>query len=244
MGETGNVARYVPHHSCQIPGLAEIYLRVFGYRTNGTFVEVGAYDGETVSNTSCLADIGWRGVYIEPVPQYAQACRDRHRANGNVSVVQCAVGQSETPVSLHVGGVLSTSDPQMVRVYGQIDWAAGFHRGASLVVPQRRLEAILTAEKISPGFELLVIDVEGGEEGVFAGFDLAAWRPQMLIIELEDYHPSFQKFPSVVERARRIRNMVVANGYTEIYRDTINTVFWNDAVAKENPASHSSEKRQ
>jgi hypothetical protein len=42
------------------------------------FVEIAAFDGETVSNTSFLADL-WlaRDLYIEPVPGYAAACSQR-----------------------------------------------------------------------------------------------------------------------------------------------------------------------
>ena len=41
--------------TCQIPGLDKIYEEYFG-DTLGLFVEVGAFDGESVSNTSGLAD--------------------------------------------------------------------------------------------------------------------------------------------------------------------------------------------
>ena len=48
--------------------------------SKGTFVEIGAYDGESFSNTSFLADLGWNGLYVEPVPKFAALCRARHRA--------------------------------------------------------------------------------------------------------------------------------------------------------------------
>lgn len=56
--------RYPMAATCQIPffnSLSDLYTFVFGYRTDGLFVEVGAYDGESFSNTSGLADIGWKG---------------------------------------------------------------------------------------------------------------------------------------------------------------------------------------
>jgi hypothetical protein len=39
--------------TCQIDHeyLNELYLKIFGYRSDGYFVEIGAYDGKTFSNT-------------------------------------------------------------------------------------------------------------------------------------------------------------------------------------------------
>jgi hypothetical protein len=46
--------RYPVAATCQVPffhSIGDVYAFVFGYRTHGTFVEVGAYDGESFSNT-------------------------------------------------------------------------------------------------------------------------------------------------------------------------------------------------
>lgn len=44
---------------CQIPTLPEILEEHIGFRTDGRFVEVGAFDGFKWSNTYMLAEIGW-----------------------------------------------------------------------------------------------------------------------------------------------------------------------------------------
>src|SRR5579885_680685 len=80
----GGDSFYRPTQTCQIPILGGLYEHLFGERTDGTFVEVGAYDGETYSNTSSLADLGWRGVYVEPVPSSVARCRQRHARNPRV----------------------------------------------------------------------------------------------------------------------------------------------------------------
>ena len=82
---------YVPPTSCQIPQLGELYEKLFGQRRNGRFIEIGAYDGESFSNTSFLADLGWHGIYVEPVQQYAQICARRHQSY-NIRLLNCAVG--------------------------------------------------------------------------------------------------------------------------------------------------------
>src|SRR5258708_31985867 len=99
---------YQLSESCQIERLSDIYESIFGQQTDRTFIEVGAFDGENFSNTSGLADAGWRGIYIEPVTSYAMACRTRHRSNPRIMVVNCAVGDAPGTATIHVANAFST----------------------------------------------------------------------------------------------------------------------------------------
>src|ERR671923_2099072 len=67
--------RFAVVDSCQIPNLGFLLDFFFGDVAVGTFVEVGAFDGYTYSNTWGLAAAGWRGFYIEPVASHAAQCR-------------------------------------------------------------------------------------------------------------------------------------------------------------------------
>lgn len=216
---------YKPPASCQIPGLGEKYEELFGFncRPAGTFVEVGAYDGQTFSNTCFLADLGWRGLYFEPVPEFAALCALRHIGN-HVAVMPYAVGARPAQVDLHLGGTLTTTSSRQVEVYNQIPWAQGNHIGAVISVPQLRLDSALDLAKLPYDFELLVVDVEGGEGAVFEGLD-SRWRPKVIICEIEDEHPDLARFEDVRERAVTLRRTIEARGYREFYRDPINTIF-------------------
>jgi FkbM family methyltransferase len=46
-----------------------IYENYFQNKTNGYFVDIGAYDGETDSNSLFFENLGWDGVCIEPNPE-------------------------------------------------------------------------------------------------------------------------------------------------------------------------------
>ncbi|WP_431856962.1 FkbM family methyltransferase [Azospirillum sp.] len=216
---------YTPPPSCQIPDLDGIYRRVFGERGDGTFVEVGAFDGETYSNTVFLADIGWRGLYIEPVPAFAAACARRHRHNPDVRVVACAAGAEAGEAVLSVGDALSTLSGEQMALYRMRGWDTGVFSGKRLTVPVRPLDAVLREHRLAPGFELLVVDVEGGEDAVFDGFDLEVWRPRMLIVELHDRNPAYQGVPGVADRHAAVRRHIGERGYEACYADAVNTVF-------------------
>lgn len=51
-----------------------------------------------------MADIGWQGLYIEPVADYARRCFLRHQKNAGVKVLHCAIGAEEKEIEIHVGG--------------------------------------------------------------------------------------------------------------------------------------------
>jgi FkbM family methyltransferase len=150
----------------------------------GFFVEAGAYEGLYASNTYYLERIkGWRGVLIEPIPQYAQRCvRRRPRSH----VVQCAL-VSPAFSSKTVTMTFSHSASR-VRCAEETDVAAVSpdettkSRTCSVEVAARTLTSVL-AELEVPSIDFLSLDVEGYESEVLAGLDLAVYRPLFLLVE-------------------------------------------------------------
>jgi FkbM family methyltransferase len=182
---------YSPSPTCQIPELADLYRLFLGERHEGLFVEVGAYDGVSFSNSSCLADAGWSGILIEPIPAFAERCRGRYRGNQRIEVVHCAVGAEQGEVEINVAGPLTTTNADVMKSYGTIDWAkSAVSRASKIRVEQRTLDAILadSAFRERP-IDVLIVDVEGAEEAVFAGFSLSTRAPKMVIVELSHTHP-------------------------------------------------------
>jgi FkbM family methyltransferase len=213
---------------CQIKNLNEIYLQYFGYPSKGYFVEVGAYDGEFVSNTSCLSDHGWEGLYIEPIYEFYLKCLKRHDKN-NVIVANVAIGLEEKEIKIYKGDTLSTLDETQVDRYKEIDWAQHISFSET-TCDQMRLDTLMNKLEVPLNFDLLVVDVEGKEPEVFKTFELKEWNPKMIIVELEDEHPSFKKYESFVDGIKQLRQYIVDSGYCEIYKDHINTVFVKNEI--------------
>lgn len=225
----GRNSLYVPVGDCQVTELANLYRIFLGERRHGFFVEVGAFDGVSCSNTSCLADVGWSGILIEPVPAYAQACRERYRGNDNIRIVQAAVGASRGQIDIHVAGSLTTSSQRLIEAYRDISWARSVaHEASHLTVQQQTLDEILETAGAASPIDVLSVDVEGGEEAVFAGFTLARWRPTLIIIELVHTHPDLH---GISAGDAAIQKMIERNGYSVVYKDAINTVFVADPPA-------------
>ena len=108
--------------SCQIPSIREKYAALGLKSDAGIFVEVGGYDGESFSNTSFLADQGWRGIYVEPLPKYCRQARIRHILN-NVAIENVAIDDKPGIMTLFDMGSLSSLRPEVVSAYREISWA-------------------------------------------------------------------------------------------------------------------------
>ena len=223
---------YNPPDNCQVPDLGQKWETIFGRRTEGVFVEVGAYDGENFSNTSCLADVGWAGLYIEPIEEFAEQCRARHARNSRVKIINCAASDAVGSAQIFVGGTLTTLVGDQVADYEKIDWAKGLHRGESREIKTARLDDILDEQGIAIGFDVLVVDVEGAEEKVIGGFDIARWHPKVILIELEDEHPDFRDNARVVSSVAAIRDKLDRAGYYLYFKDHINSLYVRNDVSE------------
>ena len=155
---------------------------------NGIFVEAGANDGQTQSNTAYFArHRGWRGLLVEPIPELAARCR---AARPESVVENCALVTSEAdgqPVPMTYCGLMSVvdggwSDPEAERAHvetgRQIQSLATYH----VDVPGRSLSALLDKHKM-PHVDLLSLDVEGFERQALEGLDLERHRPRFILVE-------------------------------------------------------------
>lgn len=189
--------------TCQIKDLDKIYYKYFGEISTGFFVEVGAFDGESVSNTSCLADCGWNGIYIEPVLEHYIQCNNRH-INNNVIVANLSIGLEEGEQEIYCSGIVSTLDKTQSETISKMD-IFNYPSFTKSKCYQMRFDTFLKKYQVPKNFDLLVIDVEGREEQIFASFDLEEWMPKMLIVELVDEHLEFQnKFRESVEQSKKL----------------------------------------
>lgn len=209
---------------CQVPNIKEVYNNYFSNIDVGFFVEVGAHDGRSSTNTGFLADVGWKGIYIEPVKSVMNRCKENHKDN-NVIFEQVAIGRSETTLEIYTEDTLSTLDQEVCEAH-KVMYPSYSYLEKELV-SVKPLTSIFKKYNVMRNFELLVVDVEGYETEVFDSFDLEVYRPKMIIVELCDVHDGYLNYPSIQSRARQVREHILNSRYDQILVDTINTIFWN-----------------
>lgn len=81
---------------------------LFCYRAHGFVVEIGAFDGITLSNSFSLSRLGWSSLLIEPVPPICERCRANRP---DAVVVNAAIkGESQTEDSVCVYEVIGNCE--------------------------------------------------------------------------------------------------------------------------------------
>jgi FkbM family methyltransferase len=150
----------------------------------GVFIEAGAHDGYTQSNTFYLErHRGWSGVLVEPVPELFRRARRRRRRS---QVFGCALVAPElegTMVEVQFGDLCSTVGDRRAHVARGLEPSG---RGTySALVPGRTLSAVLDESGIAAA-DVLVLDVEGNELDVLAGLDLDRHAPAHVLVESND----------------------------------------------------------
>ena len=214
---------YVQDPTCQIPYLGFLYETVFGKKSSGYVVEIGAYDGRYLSNSSCLIEKGWSALLIEPIPHLAEACRSRYSKNDKVIVCELAIGSTSGMSQITYMDTMSSMSLVLTEEYKTKRWAKkSLRMSKDLDIAVDTLNKVLERNRISQGFDLLIVDVEGMESEVFSGFELDFWKPKMLIVELSDFHPDLK---TGQEDSRRLYQQILKSNYYVIHKDHINTIF-------------------
>lgn len=157
--------RMVTLHSQPETEQDEWVLRTLQGKTNGTFLEVGAYDGLYHSNTLALErDFGWDGWLIEAVMQYAASASSIRRAH----VVHATIGAEERErETFYVAGQWSG-----LKDYTRPNLVAGHmnYHNPVVNVPTKPLAKILRFLRVPKVIDYLSIDVEGAEYPILKSY--------------------------------------------------------------------------
>jgi FkbM family methyltransferase len=149
----------------------------------GTFVEAGAHDGFTQSNTYYLErHRGWSGLLVEPIPELRERCERRRRGS---SVVGCALvgpGFQAPTIDMQFGDLMSVAGDHRHAAYGL---SVSGRSSYSVSVPARTLSSVLDDAGLT-NVDLLVLDVEGHEADALAGLDLRRHSPRYILLEALD----------------------------------------------------------
>ena len=155
----------------------------FGMKRDGFFVEIGAYDGVTFSNTYFFESIGWDSILAEPNPSQYVACTENRLYSKVVNAAILGsnnIGTTILSVCEGPGGL----DTLSYTVFG----SEHFKRVERSKAQIHQVEVlVLTMDDLLQGvkktIDFVSIDVEGAEILVLKGFDIEKYSPKLFIIE-------------------------------------------------------------
>lgn len=164
----------------------------------GFFVEFGAGDGVTFSNTYWLEkNRWWKGLLCEPDPRHV--IRDRP----GCIVERCFVGRpGEVEFQLH------PTDP----------FLSGTTRPSAetRTIPSVPLSELLQRHRVER-VDFISLDTEGTELDAWASLDLERWRPRIAIFEFVTWEVSNYE--------KEITAQLEADGYELIKKTWLNGIF-------------------
>jgi FkbM family methyltransferase len=175
---------------------------------DGFFVELGAMDGLTYSNTHFFEKkLGFKGLLIEPTENFHQLITNRPSCIN----VQNAVGYNDGEKVEFIGegavaGMTSTMSENFRNHWHQ--------KSKIYEVTTKRMGTILKENNVKY-IDLFSIDVEGGELVVLETMD---WNIPVycIVIELDGTNK---------EKDEKCRDILISNGFTFVSRVSINE-FW------------------
>lgn len=156
--------------------LWELDLKAAGY-----FVEFGAYDGTSHSNTKLLEDrFGWTGLLVEPNPDMADALIDSRSVSVDRRCVWDVTGETVD--------LLLSDDPELATVVAHA--VPDLHTTArqatavrTVSVPTVSLNDLLDEYHAPDAIDFMSVDTEGTELRILRAFDFARRKPRLVAVE-------------------------------------------------------------
>lgn len=208
-------------------------------KRGGVFVDIGAYDGVTGSNSLFFERVrGWSGMLVEPVAHRAEAARRARIApcfpyavgscSGSAPFLEIERGMTQ------MSGFLDGYPADLLAAAR----SQPHHRERIIEVPVRPLNAVLDESGLRR-IDYLSLDVEGAELAILAAFDFGAF--DVGCWSIENNHRRAE-IPEIMEKAGY--RLVVRLGVDEIYtRDAVSQASArpsgssNDAQAPDEPGT-------
>lgn len=163
------------------------YLRT----TPGFFVDVGANDGITQSNTKHLEVFkGWNGILIEPIYSQFLKC-NKSRSGITVNCACCAFSYKKGEVQMIYSNLMTTNKVPTKEMkdpihHAQVGAKIQALKTYEFTVECKPLNQILNECNSPLLIDFLNIDVEGSEMSVLEGIDYAKYRFEFILIETND----------------------------------------------------------
>jgi len=195
----------------------------FKGRRDGVFVEIGAHDGVTISNTLFFErSLGWTGLCVEPIPERFDELVKNRRCT---TLRGCAFDQNTVldfrrvrGYSEMLSGIEAEYNP---RHRDRISRERLQHGGSEdlIQVPAYKLSTLFENYGI-PHVDYLSIDTEGSEVKVLAGIDFSKVTIDFISCEV-----------NYAEDHELIRDLLGCNGYSPVHFTEGDIIFRHQRLA-------------
>lgn len=159
----------------------------------GFFVDIGAHDGISGSNTKRLEELGWEGICVEPLPRAFEELQK----NRTCELQNCAIWDKEgtteflvvTGYAEMLSGIVESYDPRHAdRIDRELQHFGGTK--TSITVRTRRFDNVVK----NPRIDFLSIDTEGSELSILNTINFDKYDIRVICVENNFGDPAFEVF--------------------------------------------------
>lgn len=184
----------------------------------GYFIEFGATDGKTYSNTYCLEKrFGWSGVLAEPAKiwhrelEESRSCSIDHR---------CVWSTSGTDLAFNE---VSEAEYSTLETFSNSDYHSSIRsKGKSYFVQTVTLEELLKDYKAPSEISYLSVDTEGSEFEILRTFNFDSYKINFISVE-----------HNFTDQRSLIHDLLVRNGYQRVMTKYSEWDDWYVRICKE-----------
>lgn len=181
------------------------------------FLDIGANDGISFSNTYALSQLGWKGICVEPIPEAFLKLQKLHSENERIYCINVGVSDETKIVSFHqsndwIGaeapvGILSTLNESSKNRFHGMNWT----ETKAIVFNFNEMEKIY--KLVDMRYDFINVDVEGHELIVLKQIKEKLKYCKLICIEKSGNE----------EMDKEVLNELVENGF--VLTDTTNDNF-------------------
>lgn len=181
-------------------------LSELGEKRSGYFVEIGAFDGKTLSNTYLLEkEYGWSGILAEPNPAFWDGIERSRRVSLCMRPVDAVTGKS-------VKMRFVTSQPEFSGMadHASKDKHAAIRSKDSVEIMQSTisLNDLLQTHHAPDVIDFISIDTEGSEPDIISTLDFNRFKVRLFCIEHNH-----------TDAEARLDAILLLQGYERVYRE-------------------------
>jgi FkbM family methyltransferase len=189
----------------------DIFIKTIFPENTGTCIEVGAYDGRSMSNTYHFEQLGWKCLCIEPISSVFEKCKSIRKQS-----VKCCISDSDKEdmefTIFHLGSNLSAisslePDSRLIKSHAHL-----ISNKTTEMVAVRSLTSLMDELNFPRSIDFISIDTENTELDVLKGINFLKYSIKLVIIE-NNYDEPF------------CENYLKQFGYTKIKRIAVNDFF-------------------
>ena len=179
-----------------------VILRELAGIENGNFLDIGAHDGESLSNTRALALSGWSGTLVEPNPCLFLNLLGRYHKEPRFTLINAAMSDKSGLVRFSYDG-------------SEHQWSSSIADNAKELFPHTSYVAGYMVNAISPKdlagqkFDFVSIDTEGCDLPILKAFNGMLDGTALVCIEFNH---------TDVEGTNKILAELADQGFGEIHR--------------------------